>query len=94
MEQPISTEVFAGGLAQFRVRAIAGGGILVYNWLVNSETLIPNNERIVGASSPNLMILNSTTNDNGQYSVLVSNEAGSTISVTVSLTVGMGCRYV
>lgn len=80
---PQSITVAVGSNATFAVSAtstIAGTGPLTYQWL-RSGTNLP------GATSSNLTLVNVQPGDSGDYSVRVSNNAGSTTSAVAVLTV-------
>ena len=80
---PQSRSVPVGSTATFAVTAVStfpGNGPLTYQWL-RSGTNLP------GATNSNLTLVNVQPVDSGNYSVRVSNTAGSTTSATASLTV-------
>ena len=77
--QPQSVTVTAGSNAQFSV--VAGGTVpLAYQWWFGNST-------IPGATSPSLVISNAQPANGGNYSVVVTNTAGSVTSSVVALTV-------
>ena len=85
---PQSQTVYTGGGVSFAVYA-TGDQPLTYYWQMNGNPLA-NGGRISGATSNVITILNAGTNDQGQYSVIVSNSAGTDNSanyVTTLLTV-------
>jgi len=78
--QPISQTVIAGETATFSVTA-SGTTPLNYQWQVNGTA-------ITGASSASYTTLATSTSDNGeQFTVVVSNSAGSVTSSAATLTV-------
>src|SRR2546427_11996758 len=77
--QPASQTVTAGQTATFTVAA-TGTAPLSYQWQKNG---LP-----IGANSPSYTTPTTTTNDNGaQFTVVVSNSAGSATSNAATLTV-------
>lgn len=80
LTQPAATlAATVGGSASFAV--VAGGTpILVYQWRKNGVNL-------AGATADTLLLTALTTNDNGIYTVVVSNSAGSVHSLPGVLTV-------
>ena len=74
---PASQTLFAGGTASFSAQAI--GGNLSYQWNFD-DTPIP------GATNNTLILTNVTLSDAGNYSIVVSNAAGS-VTNSVTLTV-------
>ncbi|MGP8236222.1 MAG: immunoglobulin domain-containing protein, partial [Limisphaerales bacterium] len=79
-QQPYPVTVPAGGSAFFQVGA-AGGGMLLYQWYFNTNTLL------AGATNSVLQLSGVTTNEQGFYSVSVGNLVGSTNSQQAYLTV-------
>ncbi|MDX2187602.1 MAG: immunoglobulin domain-containing protein [Opitutaceae bacterium] len=77
--QPASKSVSAGANATFSVSA-TGTGPLTYQWIYN-DTDIP------GATAASYTVVAAQPADAGNYSVVVTNAAGSDISATASLTV-------
>src|SRR6266404_4103686 len=78
--QPISQTIIAGQSATFSVTA-SGTAPLTYQWQENGTA-------IGGASSASYMTPATSTSDNGaQFTVLVSNSAGSVTSSAATLTV-------
>jgi hypothetical protein len=78
-QQPADLNRKAGSNATFIV--VAGGtGPLGYQWRFNGTN-------IAGAIQSNYTRLNLTTNDSGNYSVVVTNESGSVTSAVALLTV-------
>lgn len=77
--QPQSTTVFEGNIASFSVTA-TGTPPLSYQWRKNSVN-------INGATSSTYVIPSAAESDEGNYSVVVSNSAGSVTSNNATLTV-------
>jgi len=83
-QQPVSATVVEGGTATFSVTA-TGTPAPSYQWEKNGVAMS-------GATSPVLTLLSVSTNDSGNYRVVVSNPAGSVTSEPAALT--LGSRYV
>jgi endonuclease/exonuclease/phosphatase family metal-dependent hydrolase len=79
MAQPQSQAAGENGFAIFSVGA-TGNPAPAYQWQFNSTNL-------PGATSSTLALNNLTTNQAGNYSVVVANSAGNTNSISVSLIV-------
>jgi hypothetical protein len=79
LTQPVSATVAAGSNASFTVTA-AGTGTLTYQWLKNGTN-------ISGATGATLTLLNVSSADAANYSVVVANGSGSTTSGTAVLNV-------
>ncbi len=77
--KPLSQTVIVGAPATFTVTA-SGSEPLAYQWNKNDAP-------IVGASESSFRIPTAGLNDAGNYSVTVSNTAGSTTTIGVTLTV-------
>ena len=77
--QPQSQTIVVGAAASFSVTA-AGTAPLSYQWRFNGAA-------IPGETSSNLMIINAQSTNGGDYSVVVTNVAGSVTSVVAILTV-------
>ena len=77
--QPQSTTVFEGNVASFSVTA-TGTPPLSYQWRKNTIN-------ISGATSSTYVISSAAESDEGNYSVVVSNSAGSVTSNSATLTV-------
>ncbi len=77
--QPVSQTVTTGQDATFAVWAI-GTGPLSYQWQFGGTNLL-------GETGTNLAIHSVTTNNAGNYDVIVSNSSGSVTSAVLSLTV-------
>jgi hypothetical protein len=78
-KQPEGLNLKTGANAIFTVAA-GGTAALHYQWQFNGTN-------ISGATQNNYTRLNLTTNDSGNYSVVVTNESGSVTSVVALLTV-------
>ena len=79
MTQPLNQTIFAGQTVTFSVTA-SGTAPLSYRWLKNGSA--------VGANSPSYTTPAETASDNGvQFTVVVSNSAGSVTSNAATLTV-------
>ncbi len=78
-QQPASAATVEGGAATF-VAAASGTAPLSYQWRFN-------NSPITGATNTSLTLTGVTTNQAGQYSLTVTNAAGSTNSAAATLTV-------
>jgi hypothetical protein len=83
--QPVSQSVLAGGTATFTVGAI-GLAPLSYQWMF-AGTALPT------GMSPTLTLTTVTTNQAGNYYVVVSNSLGTATSSVVTLTVTTGPVY-
>jgi hypothetical protein len=79
--QPQSQTVFAGRNVTFAVAA-TGTGTLSYQWQFNSNS-------ITGATNSVLTLTNVQPTNAGSYTVVVSDQNGSTISQPASLTVSL-----
>jgi uncharacterized repeat protein (TIGR03803 family) len=76
--QPASQSVYSGESARFSV-AVFGASPLSYRWQKNGTNLV-DGDNISGSTNRILNFSRVTTNDVGNYSVLVSNAVGSTNS--------------
>jgi hypothetical protein len=76
---PASQTVATGANVTYTVSANANGGTLSYQWKRGTTN--------VGTNSASLSLSSVTTADSGDYSVVVSNSAGSVTSNSVTLTV-------
>jgi hypothetical protein len=83
-QPPLSQTVYAGGGVSFTVTA-SGTMPFSYFWQTNGVALA-NGGRISGANSNMLTILNVNSNDEAQYSVIVSNVAGTDNSANYEIT--------
>ena len=83
--QPASLALSAGNYVAFSCVA-TGYFALQFQWQLNGTNLL-NGGRISGATTPNLTIANVTTNDDGNYQVLVSDNYHSVTSLPATLTV-------
>ena len=84
--QPISRTVDENETADFSVSAI-GAVPLHYRWLYEGTNVIADGGNIGGATTPELTIFNALLSQGGNYSVIVSNAAGSVTSLVARLTV-------
>jgi hypothetical protein len=75
---PVGGTFYAGNPVSLSVNG--GGTGIGYQWLKNSNN-------IPGEISDTFTILNSTTNDSGNYQVLITNSVGSVTSIVASVTV-------
>jgi hypothetical protein len=85
VSNPTPKVLYAGRTATFTATA-AGTSPLHYLWRKGSSDLA-NGGNISGASSPTLTIANLAAADAGNYSLVVSNDAGAVTSSSASLTV-------
>jgi len=85
LTQPAAQFAFIGSNATFSVAAI-GIGPLGYQWYLNGAKLM-DSARVSGASTPSLTIARAQVADAGNYTVVVTNAAGVTVSSGASLTV-------
>ncbi len=79
LTSPQSLTVSAGSPASFSVLA-AGTGSLTYQWLLNGNP-------VAGANAPALLITSAQASNAGAYTVMVSDQLGSTTSQPAVLTV-------
>ena len=79
---PQDQTVFVGNDASFNVQA-SGTAPLSYQWYYNTNSVINN------ATNSTLTLSSVSTNDAGDYSVLVSNAYGSATSAVATLTVNL-----
>jgi hypothetical protein len=82
--QPQSRTNNAGTVATFSVAA--DGTALDYQWRLNDMDVF-NGVRVNGATSPTLTLSNVLANDSGDYTVFISNAAGSVTSIVATLAV-------
>jgi hypothetical protein len=82
---PTSQAVINGNNASFNVSA-SGQPSLGYNWLFNGTNLV-NGSGVSGATGSVLTLTAVTTNNDGNYSVVVTNNYGSITSSVATLTV-------
>jgi len=85
--QPASQLCFAGSPVQFNVTA-NGESPLTFKWFFNGSPLADGGE-ISGAATTNLLLSSTTTNDAGNYSVIITNSYGSATSQVAVLTVAL-----
>ncbi|MSU59576.1 MAG: hypothetical protein EXS35_15655 [Pedosphaera sp.] len=83
--QPVASTNLPGGTATFTVAA-AGQTTLTYRWRLNGTNL-SDGGRISGAASPTLLLNTVLQGDEGNYSVVVTNTAGTATSASVPLMV-------
>lgn len=83
--QPTNLAVVIGSNAVFQV--VEGGALpLSFQWQKNG-VILTNGGRISGATNDTLVIASTVTNDNGNYSVTITNIVGITNSIPATLTV-------
>lgn len=78
-QPPVDRHVVAGSTATFAVTAI-GQAPLSYQWLFNGTNIV-NGGKFSGANTPTLSIANAQAAEQGLYSVIVSNAAGTAVSM-------------
>jgi hypothetical protein len=83
--QPTNLTVLAGGTVVFSATA-SGTVPLVYQWMNNGADLA-DAPGISGATTTNLILTNVSTNDAGNYALVVTNAYGSITSSVATLTV-------
>jgi len=83
LAQPSSRTHHIGTLATFSVSAI-GSQLLEYQWLKNGQPIVDGGN-VSGATTSTLALANVQPNDAGQFSVVVSNSAGTVTSSTAIL---------
>ena len=83
--QPASTTVALGGTTTLSVTAT--GGSLVYAWSKDGTSLTGSESGISGSATRTLTISSATVDHAGDYTVTVSNTAGSVTSAAATLTV-------
>ena len=83
--QPAASTNLPGATASFTVAA-AGQTTLTYRWRFNGTNLLDGG-RIAGAASPTLTLNTVLQEDEGNYSVFVTNAAGTATSIAVPLVV-------
>ena len=86
--QPTDQSVNVGQSAQFSV--VASGESLLYQWRKN-RVLLEDGRTVSGATTPALTISQVTSNDAGNYDVIVTSLCGSTTSSAATLTVVQPC---
>ncbi len=85
--QPSDVNAEAGGTATFTVEASGEG--LSYQWFgPGGEALIDSDGEIEGSTSRTLTVFNAEPGDAGDYTVVVTNSAGSVTSVAATLSIG------
>ena len=85
LSQPTNTMTFVGATANLRVSAV-GTVPLHYQWQKDGANLV-NGGQVSGATTVLLAIANAQTNNNGTYTVIITNSAGSVTSSNAVLTV-------
>ncbi|HEU6448133.1 MAG TPA: immunoglobulin domain-containing protein [Verrucomicrobiae bacterium] len=85
MVQPMNQAVIEGATASFTVSA-TGGLPLYYQWQFNGTNLT-DDANISGSATTNLVVINVSSNDIGNYTVVVTNLVGSVISSNAALTI-------
>ncbi|MDB6057129.1 MAG: large protein, partial [Verrucomicrobiales bacterium] len=83
--QPVSQTAFAGADIIFNV-SVTGAAPFTYKWRQDGENLVDAGN-ITGSQTPSLTLHNVHDADNGAYSVVVQNTAGSATSSDGALTV-------
>ncbi len=82
----------AGGTATFTVEASGEG--LSYQWFgPGGDALTDVDGHINGSNSPTLQIINVESGDAGDYTVVVTNNAGSVDSDAATLSIGELCTF-
>jgi len=84
-QQPTNQTVMAGGMASFSV-TVSGTAPLVCQWQEN-QTNLSDGGNISGSDTTNLLLSPATTNDAGNYTVIISNAGGSVTSSVATLAV-------
>ena len=85
--QPSDASVESGGAATFTVAASGEG--LSYQWYGPDGGLLEDSDgEIEGSTSSTLQIMNATSDDAGDYTVVVTNSAGSVTSDAATLSIG------
>ena len=86
--QPSDVNAETGGTATFIVEA-SGEGLLSYQWFgPGGDALTDVDGDIEGSNSSTLQIINVESGDAGDYTVVVTNSAGSVISDAATLSIG------
>jgi hypothetical protein len=83
LSQPYSEQVFAGDATYFSVSA-EGLNPITYRWLKNG-TPLADDGRITGSTTSFLNFANTTMQDSGNYSVVVTSPDSSVTSFIVAL---------
>lgn len=84
--QPGSVTANSGSTVSFSVTA-SGTAPLSYHWFKNGTIGLSDGGNISGSASPTLTLANITAADGGNYSVVVSNQAGTATSASAALSV-------
>ncbi|HWQ91187.1 MAG TPA: immunoglobulin domain-containing protein, partial [Clostridia bacterium] len=85
ISQPAHQRVVAGSSVRFTVEAV-GTTPMFYQWRFG-QTNLSDGGNISGATKPALILGSAGTNDAGEYSVVITNEAGQTTSAVAFLEV-------
>ncbi|MCA8974409.1 MAG: immunoglobulin domain-containing protein, partial [Planctomycetes bacterium] len=92
IQQPMANTAFRGGSAGFAV-AVGGTSPFTYRWHKDGSALTdgptPHGSTIAGAGTDQLAILGLHPNDAGNYSCVIGNACGSTISNSATLTIAL-----
>jgi Immunoglobulin domain/Immunoglobulin I-set domain len=88
---PTAVNAATGSVATFTVIA-EGTSPLSYRWLRNNLT-ITNGTKFTGVSSNVLSVLKLTTNDSGNFTVVITNSAGAVTSSPVALSVQLPVTF-
>src|SRR5262249_22827472 len=83
--QPVSQSLPAGATAKFFVQT-APNALLSFQWLRNGTNLL-DGANATGAATDTLTVTNIRPIDSGSYSVILSNAAGSALSLGATLAV-------
>lgn len=83
--QPSNASLTSGDTANFSI--VASGNQLTYQWQKDNVNLV-DDSRITGATTAQLSISNVSDLDNGNYTAIVTNSAGTVTSDIATLTVG------
>ena len=87
VQQPTNQAAWTNSSATFSVGA-AGTGPLAYQWLFNGTNNLP------GATNANLTLTGLAVTNAGNYSVVVTNIAGSVTSAVATLTISTDANFV
>src|SRR5260370_4867245 len=86
VRQPEAETVNAGSTVMFSVTA-SGTAPLSYSWFKNGTTRLSDGGNVSGSATPTLTLANVTASDGADYTVVVSNQAGTVTSSPARLTV-------
>jgi hypothetical protein len=84
--QPNPVTANAGSTVMFSVSA-TGTAPLSYHWFKNGAIALTDGGKISGSATPTLTLANIASDNGGDYSVIVSNQAGTVTSSAARLTV-------